>query len=93
MTNLILAHDLGIKMEYMKKYPDSKRSHSDRMVKIFSNEHGYYYRGAGAGYTAFPDESETRTLQSAFARTSHCGKEKKIWFIYVDQTHQIECQT
>lgn len=71
-----------VSLEYLKLYPDSARAKkwAGVPVKIYSNEHGYYWRGSGQGYTSWPAESDTRTLAEAFDTTKHCGPEKRIQF-------------
>ncbi len=54
---------------------------SGRLVRIWSGEHGAYWRKNGCGYTdgkrvwawALP-------FEQAFDKTRHCGPEKKIVF-------------
>jgi hypothetical protein len=79
----------GIRMEYVKRYPDSTLTKSNVEVKIFSSQWGYYWRKTGQGYTPNPHESQTYTIAEAFAKTKHCGPEKKIWFIYVDRATKV----
>jgi len=50
-------------------------------VRIFSAEHGYYWRGDGNGYTSNPEESSVKTMAEAYEQTKHCGKEKGIQYI------------
>lgn len=80
----------AIRMEYLQRYPDTARATEwkQKNVKIFSSEHGYYWRGTGQGYTGFASESDTITCENAYRKTGHCGPEKGIWFI--DAEHAID---
>jgi hypothetical protein len=52
-------------------------------VRIYSAEHGLYWRKSGQGYTANSAESDVWTCGEAFLRTRHCGPEKRIQFVAV----------
>lgn len=48
------------------------------MVRIWSGEHGLFWRPGAAGYTRNPAEAGQWSFSSAQALTRHCGPEKKI---------------
>lgn len=50
------------------------------LVRIWSDEHGAYWRPNGSGYTHRASAAGIYTLADATARTSHCGPEKRIEF-------------
>lgn len=52
-----------------------------KMVRIWSSEHGAYWRPHSKGYTTEMAEAGRWLIQDAFAETRHCGPEKRIWFI------------
>lgn len=52
-------------------------------VRIWSAEHGAYWRPDGGGYTIHAAAAGTWVSQDAFACTRHCGPEKQIWFVFV----------
>ena len=53
-------------------------------VRIWSSEHGAYWRPGGGGYTVHREAAGTWVSQDAFAETRHCGPEKRIWFVFVE---------
>ena len=52
----------------------------ERPVRIWSREHGAYWRPNGNGYTQNPAWAGTWPLSSAWRATRHCGPEKRIEF-------------
>ena len=50
-------------------------------VRIYSAEHGAFWRGKGNGYTENANESDVIDISDAMARTCHCGPEKQIQFV------------
>lgn len=50
-------------------------------VRIYSAEHGAYWRGTGKGYTSNPEESEIYWCRDAVHKTRHCEPEKHIQYI------------
>lgn len=50
-------------------------------VRIYSAEWGAFWRNTGQGYTGDSAESAVWSTEKAFARTRHCGPEKKIQFV------------
>lgn len=53
-----------------------------KRVRIYSAEHGYYWRGEGRGYTPCAAESNVVDIHDAFNATKHCGPEKRIQFMF-----------
>jgi phosphopantetheinyl transferase (holo-ACP synthase) len=53
-------------------------------VRIYSAEHRAYWRGTGQGYTNIEDESHIWSLKDAYKKTNHCGPEKQIQYINVE---------
>ncbi len=49
-------------------------------LRIWSGEHGAWWRPDGAGYTINPSHAGLYTLEEAKALTGHCGREKRIFF-------------
>lgn len=54
-------------------------------VRIYSAEHQAYWMGSGNGYTTNPLDSDVWQFDLAVARTLHCGPEKQIQFVFVDE--------
>lgn len=52
-------------------------------VRIWSGEHGAWWRTGGAGYTIRDSEGGVWDFEDAFMRTQHCGPEKQIWYVAV----------
>jgi hypothetical protein len=52
----------------------------DVPVRIWSGEHHAYWRPGGSGYVACPCGAGLFALRDAYARTKHCGPEKRISF-------------
>lgn len=67
----------------MKRWPGLRARWSGRNVRIYSNEHEMFWRPNGAGYTADKAEAGVYDFDDAWARTSHCGPEKKIGYFEV----------
>lgn len=57
-------------------------------VRIYSAEHGAWWRDTGQGYTLDPCESAVWDVRAAFKRTRHCGPEKRIQFVGADNTQE-----
>lgn len=50
-----------------------------RKVRIWSGEHGAYWRQGGCGYTdGCAEDAWVLPFEEAFATTRHCGPEKRI---------------
>ena len=54
-------------------------------VRIYSAEHGAFWRGTGSGYTDNPEESQVWMATEAFMKTRHYGPLKKIQFIEANE--------
>lgn len=78
-----LVADNGVRMEYFKRYPNTKRASewADKPVKIYSAEQGYFWRGTGQGYTQFAAASRTMTGAEAYDLVKSCGAKKGIWLV------------
>ena len=66
-------------LERIKRWPSLKERF--KRVRIFSAEHGYFWRGTGQGYTSNPLESEILDISEAYKMTNHCGPEKHIHYV------------
>ena len=66
-------------LERIKRWPQLVKRFP--YVRIFSAEHGAFWRGEGNGYTEFASESKIWLCKDAVARTRHCGPEKQIQFV------------
>lgn len=51
-----------------------------RTVRIWSGEHGAYWRSDSRGYTLDRFDAGYYVFHDAFNRTRHCGPEKRIAF-------------
>jgi hypothetical protein len=71
-------------LERIKRWP--KLIERFTRVRIFSVEHDAFWKGTGQGYTDKPEESTPLPMEDAFKRTKHCGKEKMIQFVNVENT-------
>lgn len=54
-------------------------------VRIYSGEHGAYWRPNGCGYCCCIEAAGVYSFGDAFNRTWHCGPEKGIWYEPVEQ--------
>ena len=66
-------------LERLKRWPSTMKRFP--RVRIFSAEHGAYWRGTGQGYTDDPTASEVWDIEAAFERTRHCCEMKMIRFV------------
>jgi len=66
-------------LERIKRWPNFIKRFPN--VRIYSAEHGAFWRGKGNGYTINPMESDIVSCEEAFKKTYHCGPEKQIQFI------------
>jgi hypothetical protein len=62
-------------LEHIKKFPEKLKRF--KYVYIWSGQWKAWWR-KGGGYTEYIEAAEKFEPQSAYRRTSHCGKEKKI---------------
>ena len=69
-------------LERIKRWP--KLMSRFEFVRIYSAEWESFWRGKGNGYTPDPLESKVWKAKEAFERTQHCGPEKRIQFVAVN---------
>jgi hypothetical protein len=67
-------------LERLTRWPGLHRAWTGKKVRIWSNEHGAYWRRDGAGYSSDGLEAGVFDFSDAFKRTRHCGPEKGITF-------------
>jgi hypothetical protein len=60
-----------------------ERIPSSGWVRIWSAEHCAFWRPKGCGYTTQLAEAGRWWIGDAFAKTRHCGPEKRIWFAFI----------
>ena len=70
-------------LERIKRWP--QMANRFPKVQIYSAEHGAFWRGTGQGYTIDPMESAVWGIEGAYARTRHCGPEKRIQFVEANE--------
>ncbi|MND21774.1 hypothetical protein D3C80_121440 [compost metagenome] len=66
-------------LERLKRWPQLRSRFP--IVRIYSAEWGYFWRGTGQGYTSNPAESQAMSIDEAFRRTCHCDPDKRIQYI------------
>ena len=73
-------------MEYINSTNDADiiETHGDRMVHIYSREHGLYWSGE-SGYTRDKTKAHAFTLRHAYGLTKLCGPEKGIEFHFIEK--------
>lgn len=69
-------------LAHYQRHPD--KMPAGRRVRIWSAEHGAYWRTNGQGYTVHREAAGEWVIQDAFAATRHCHRDKKIWFAFVE---------
>ncbi len=74
--------------ENRKKLFDKK---GERIVYIDS-KHGFW-RPNAKGYTDKVEEAWTLPLNEAYEQTKHCGEEKRVRFIYLPVSEEVEVQS
>ena len=84
---------MTIDLELYQKLNDQQKmlyllERGDKMVNIYSGEHGAYWRSNKMGYTYKLAEAGRYTLSDAIAASQHCGPEKQIKYHFV--TDQLE---
>jgi hypothetical protein len=62
------------------RWPHLAAPLAGKTVRIYSGEHGGWWREHGAGYTEHECDAGLYTFEDALARTRHCGPEK--WIVY-----------
>lgn len=80
-----------IRLEYINCTNDADiiETHGDRMVHIYSREHGLYWSGE-SGYTRDKTKAHAFTLRHAYGLTKLCGPEKGIEFHFIEKVLQID---
>lgn len=73
----------GVGLAYYKRHPEHVAKHADRRVRIWSGEHGAYWRPNGAGYVSEQAGAGIYRFEEAYRSTRHCGPEKRIAFEFV----------
>lgn len=68
----------------LQRWPALMRHWDNCMVRIYSEEHGAYWRPEGAGYTCDGLEAGVYVFEDAFKCTRHCGPEKRIVYRLAD---------
>lgn len=56
---------------------------AQREVRIWSAEHGCWWRPGGAGYTQHIEAAGIYTFSDALSRSEHAGAEKKIFYAFL----------
>ena len=75
-----------VTVEQLKSDPNLRAAWADKLVYIYSKEHGAYWRANGCGYVAptyttrITDEVGVFDFAQAWKLTAHCGPEKAIEF-------------
>ncbi len=68
----------SLTQQHLAKHPE-KRERFAR-VYIWSGEHGAWWRPECSGYTDAICAAGVYTMEYAWAKTRHCGREKKITY-------------
>ena len=68
---------------------DIIESYGNKMVHIYSREHGLYWSGE-SGYTRDKTKAHAFTLRYAYGLTKHCGPEKGIEFHFIEEVQEVE---
>lgn len=71
-----------ITLRTARRRPELQAKFEGERVRIWSGEHLLWWRG-GSGYTAEESEAAIFEWADAWARTSHCGDEKRITYVGV----------
>lgn len=72
----------GEKLERLLRWPSLIRRCTPT-VRIWSGEHGLYWRANAGGYTAIESEAGIYPIEDALRRTRHAGPEKLINFLFI----------
>ena len=75
---------MKLTQQHLKKHPE-KLERFDK-VRIWSGQWGAWWRPDGAGYTERKEHAGIYGIDSAWACVSHCGREKKISLLSLDQS-------
>jgi hypothetical protein len=78
-----------ISLTEVKRFPQAHRDLSGFFVRIFSREHGAYWRAKYSGYTHYREDAGIYLFEDAFKHTSHCGPEKAICYEVAEPDYSI----
>ena len=70
-----------LKLEDVKRWPETASGWLDKEVLIWSGEHRAWWNPHAAGYTPHKSLAGRYPFKEAYVRTHHCGPEKKIVFV------------
>jgi hypothetical protein len=77
----VMKEPTRITLKKLKRYPKLGRFFAHHLVRIWSGEHGCWWRPNGAGYTVDALYAGVYFFDDAYKRTRHCGPEKQIEFV------------
>lgn len=82
---------LGVAL-HGKIEPDVQIETLPDLVRIFSGQHGAYWRPDGGGYTNDLSEAWVTSREEAVKRTRHCGREKRIelWSVAGTEAERVK---
>ena len=75
--------ELGRTFSLEELKADPRARLSGMIVRIWSREHGAFWRENGAGYASSMDGAGAYAFEDAWNRTRHCGPEKGIEYVVV----------
>jgi hypothetical protein len=80
---MILFGNPAVRLRNFQLHPDRAAKYAGQAVRIWSGEHGAYWRANRSGYTTSRLMAGTYAFQDALAYSRHCGPEKRIAFEFV----------
>lgn len=74
-----------IGLRNFQNFPERAAKYAGQSVRIWSGEHGAYWRPNGNGYTAHREAAGREPFQDALVKTRHCDPSKRIWFEFCQE--------
>lgn len=72
-------------LKTLKRHPGKQIPFKGTIVRIYSEEHGAYWKAGQSGYTEWLEKAGHYPFSEAWRVSSHCGPEKGIRYEIVEE--------